>query len=694
MPTLKQCKKIFWKPLVNLLHGQPFVEQINRSDYTISLKGGLPDIVCVGLNDGDGDRVRGFRIGALLADEWQDVKPNIWEEVLQPAMADTPDSLALFTGTPKGKMNHLYKFDQRSRELEDWQAFNFVTADNPFVPKKEIELAEATLDPRIFRQEYRASYEDFPGQIWDHLSDSHLVDEIPTTFDRCILGVDWGDVNPALATVGVISGWSDIGKIDQYYALDTWHSETGLNVLDDTLIDKATEFITRWGVTAIYCGHDRPASIEKWANHFAGRVYTCEQAFNSVSEGNNAVNGLLYHRKLLIASHLQRFKEKMASYHRAQDKYGNFLDEPAPGQDDHECLIAGTLVTTSIGEMPIERVKVGDFVLTRNGFKKVLWSGKTASKRSVVTVNFDNGKSLTGTLDHPIFTQSGWMSLDALRYNDVCIAIASSNLLCHPKEILKSRKKLFLMGLSFGDTQAHLKEAIAFITVLPQTISSKVSDICTVKSGNTIMEKFQKDTSFTTRMKTHLITTFQTLNVSRLKSIQSCTMKLIGGFNQVQANSTLKEFVKKLRSGISQKRAGHGIVSMAEKLLNRFNRENSSVNIAEQDTKLNHLALLDSARTNANQHGGERQGLITNLGNVNIASQSSLSTDTQNKNFVAVHAVNKIKENKLHDVYNLMVEDCPEFFANGILVHNCDALRYAIATDIYENSGAGWLSAL
>lgn len=30
-------------------------------------------------------------------------------------------------------------------------------------------------------------------------------------------------------------------------------------------------------------------------------------------------------------------------------------------------------------------------------------------------------------------------------------------------------------------------------------------------------------------------------------------------------------------------------------------------------------------------------------------------------------------------VYNLTIAGAPEYFANGILVHNCDALRYAIA---------------
>mgnify|MGYP000293477542 CR=1 FL=1 len=32
---------------------------------------------------------------------------------------------------------------------------------------------------------------------------------------------------------------------------------------------------------------------------------------------------------------------------------------------------------------------------------------------------------------------------------------------------------------------------------------------------------------------------------------------------------------------------------------------------------------------------------------------------------------------RLEPVYNLTVADAPEFFANGVLVHNCDASSYA-----------------
>jgi hypothetical protein len=35
----------------------------------------------------------------------------------------------------------------------------------------------------------------------------------------------------------------------------------------------------------------------------------------------------------------------------------------------------------------------------------------------------------------------------------------------------------------------------------------------------------------------------------------------------------------------------------------------------------------------------------------------------------------------LADVYNLSVSGIPEYFANGVLVHNCDALRYGLVAE-------------
>lgn len=46
MPTLKQAKKIFWTPLLNLLHDNPLVSNINRSDHIISFYGDRLTLWC------------------------------------------------------------------------------------------------------------------------------------------------------------------------------------------------------------------------------------------------------------------------------------------------------------------------------------------------------------------------------------------------------------------------------------------------------------------------------------------------------------------------------------------------------------------------------------------------------------------------------------------------------------------------
>jgi hypothetical protein len=54
-----------------------------------------------------------------------------------------------------------------------------------------------------------------------------------------------------------------------------------------------------------------------------------------------------------------------------------------------------------------------------------------------------------------------------------------------------------------------------------------------------------------------------------------------------------------------------------------------------------------------------------------------ISTSRRNVAHVSVLSVNVLPMRV--PVYNLTVEGAPEFYANGVLVHNCDSLRYMCA---------------
>lgn len=75
----------------------------------------------------------------------------------------------------------------------------------------------------------------------------------------------------------------------------------------------------------------------------------------------------------------------------------------------NNCLSAGTPVLTDRGEMPIELVRPGDRVMTRNGWRRVLRAGITGV-RSVITVRAGD-HVLVGTPDHPVWTGSEWKPL-------------------------------------------------------------------------------------------------------------------------------------------------------------------------------------------------------------------------------------------------------------------------------------------
>ena len=83
------------------------------------------------------------------------------------------------------------------------------------------------------------------------------------------------------------------------------------------------------------------------------------------------------------------------------------------------CFIAGTKVLTENGEHAIEDIKVGDKVLTVNHeeaqkseLKNVIQTMVTDNKE-VVRYTLENGVTLTGTSDHPIYvTDKGYCSLE------------------------------------------------------------------------------------------------------------------------------------------------------------------------------------------------------------------------------------------------------------------------------------------
>ena len=329
MPNLPMAKRVFFRPLTQLLDNHPEIDRVNRSDSIIHIKGDRPDIVCLGLNDGYGERARGLRIWGFLGDEIQAIKRGILDEVVIPAMADTAQSWALLTGTPKGKLNHLYELTERRHTENDWAYYHFLTSDNPHIPREEIDRAKRVLDPRTYRQEYEASFEDFAGKILSEFQERHYMSSITIEFDRVFMGVDWGDRHPAAVVVGY-------SKNSGYWVVDTWHNTSGQVVPEDVFRGHLVRLANKWDVWRAYCDPSRPSSILALRKLPAAGLKRAIKGYNPIEEGLAVMNSLLHQDRLHVAPHLKHFIDCAEAYHRKTDIDGNIIDKVEDGQDDHE----------------------------------------------------------------------------------------------------------------------------------------------------------------------------------------------------------------------------------------------------------------------------------------------------------------------------------------------------------------------
>ncbi|CAB4141004.1 Terminase-like family [uncultured Caudovirales phage] len=160
-PTFQQAKDIVWENLKDVL--RPVLASTHENTGVARLLNG----VRIHLKGSDRpDTLRGVGLIGCVVDEYADMKPFVWEEILRPALSDVRGP-ALFIGTPKGR-NHFYKLAKAAQrdDTGEWGYWHFTTYDNPFIHRDEIESAKRTLSTAAFNQEYMASFDAPTGNLF------------------------------------------------------------------------------------------------------------------------------------------------------------------------------------------------------------------------------------------------------------------------------------------------------------------------------------------------------------------------------------------------------------------------------------------------------------------------------------------------------------------------------------------------
>ena len=90
---------------------------------------------------------------------------------------------------------------------------------------------------------------------------------------------------------------------------------------------------------------------------------------------------------------------------------------PTHDQHSHACLVAGSMVKTAQGDLPIEAVQINDMVWTPAGYSRVIAAGPVKVAAALIEIKTKN-TALICTPEHKILTQRGFVRADALGRRD------------------------------------------------------------------------------------------------------------------------------------------------------------------------------------------------------------------------------------------------------------------------------------
>lgn len=141
-PELKQATAICWRELKSRLDParRAGAVEIREGDLTVTFKHNGAMIRLYGADNPDA--MRGVRLDGVVLDEVAQMKPEVWHEIVQPALSDRL-GWALFIGTPKGLnlfSELFFRASQRMSEgSKDWYAAKWTVYDTQALDPTEVE---------------------------------------------------------------------------------------------------------------------------------------------------------------------------------------------------------------------------------------------------------------------------------------------------------------------------------------------------------------------------------------------------------------------------------------------------------------------------------------------------------------------------------------------------------------------------
>lgn len=349
-PTYAQAKDVAWGYLKRFTADIPGVEQ-RESDLMVM----FPNGARVRLYGCDNyDRLRGTFHDGIVLDEYGDMDPRAWPEVLRPSLADRR-GWAVFIGTPKGR-NDFWRIHHAAENDPAWYSLVLRADKTDILPQSELDEMRRMMTEDTYQQELLCSFEAaIRGAIYrTELAEMDAADRIcGVPYDPAVavwtawdLGI--GDATAIVCAqlvgkeIHVIDYYEAVGEPLTHYVewLDSKPYRYGMDLLPHDA-----------GARELGTGKTREELLR--LNGRKVRVLKRQD----IDDGINAVK-LMLPRCWFDRVRTERLRECLAHYHRDfNDRMGIFKDNPVHDWSSHCADAVRTLAMGLRDDQPMPAKK-------------------------------------------------------------------------------------------------------------------------------------------------------------------------------------------------------------------------------------------------------------------------------------------------------------------------------------------------
>lgn len=569
-------------------------------------------------------------------------------------------------------------------EVQDWKWIPAKPGDNPYNGPDY--YAKMERDRKVngevwMKRFYEGSWDAFEGQRFPMFDrDRHVLDREwePERHHRIVLGWDFGHVETFVAFIAyTVDGSEPVVVFDEVVVNEVQEPAQVADEVKDKLAkygiardrliqmgdpagDGASQFsaISPIGAYAGLGLFIAPAKKGKRPTDRADLLTAHLNAKKVMPDGTVWPGIVFSPRAPRAVDSIIGLRWKPQTGRLGEDPREVFLDVNKHGFD--ACLVPGTLVTTRRGSVPIEDVTTRDDVLTRRGWRQVERAWMTSPNAPVFKVELSNGASITGTANHLVLANGEWTRLDALSYGDKLRSCPSTS-----------------TSTAAGSTatQTLLTDRAASTSRRTWMRPRREWEGSTRRFGSRSTERFPMVTTSTTSTGTRSTTMSVTSSAwtpshtptftSTTTAVSRCEIMLSGSVLSPRRGTHQKKDVPGTRSTPSV----FGVIAA---------RLRGSVSGAKPSMcRRLFTTVFVSAQPSAAPPSVARAESTTRIASASSVGSSSASTSTRRFDSAPVRVVS-VRAAGTSPVYDLTVADQHEFFANGILVHNCTYGLYAV----------------